>query len=91
VIHPVSFIPRLTLLAGCLLVSACALEFSGWLPPVGWLPGWALLGALLVLPARLRPLGMGLMVSAALALSIHQALQTRLDPAVCGAGLRAAG
>jgi len=43
-------------------------------------PGWALLGALLVLPARLRPLGMGVMVSAALALSIHQALQTRLDP-----------
>jgi len=36
VIHPASFIPRLTLLAGCLLVSACALEFSGWLPPVGW-------------------------------------------------------
>ena len=81
-IHPASFIPRLTLLAGCLLVSACALEFSGWLPPVGWLPGWALLGALLVLPARLRPLGMGVMVSAALALSIHQALQTRLDPSL---------
>ena len=81
-IHPASFIPRLTLLAGCLLVSACALEFSGWLPPVGWLPGWALLGALLVLPARLRPLGMGLMVSAALALSIHQALQIRLAPSL---------
>ena len=81
-IHPASFIPRLTLLAGCLLVSACALEFSGWLPPVGWLPGWALLGALLVLPARLRPLGMGVMVSAALALSIHQALQMRLDPSL---------
>ena len=81
-IHPASFIPRLTLLAGCLLASACALEFSGWLPPVGWLPGWALLGVLLVLPARLRPLGMGLMVSAALALSIHQALQTRLDPSL---------
>ncbi len=41
-----------------------------------------MLGALLVLPARLRPLGMGVMVSAALALSIHQALQTRLDPSL---------
>ena len=53
-IHPASFIPRLTLLAGCLLVSACAREFSGWLPPVGWLPGWALLGALLV--RHLKPI-----------------------------------
>ena len=55
-IHPASFIPRLTLLAGCLLVSACALEFSGWLPPLGWLPFCPQPGQALVssLPQGLR-------------------------------------
>ncbi|MDO4905857.1 MAG: DNA internalization-related competence protein ComEC/Rec2 [Lautropia sp.] len=77
-----SLIPRLSWLAMLLLLLACMLHFSGWLPPVSWLPGMVLSGVLLYASRLLRLAGLSMLLACVLVMTVHHALQARLNPAL---------